>query len=79
MYPIASEKAIGMIEKNNAITYIVDFRATKKEIADEFSSKFNVKIKKVNVHITHQNTKKAFIYLNKESKASDIALKLKLV
>ena len=31
-YPIATEKAINMIERNNVITYMVDLRSNKAAI-----------------------------------------------
>jgi len=79
MYPIATEKAINMIEKNNIITYVVDMRSTKKEIKEEFEKEFNVKVERVSIIREPINRKKAYIKLNPEYKASDIALKLKLI
>ncbi len=78
-YPIATEKAIGLIEKNNQITYIVRFGAKKDEIAREFERIFNVKVESVNIQNTPDNRRKAAIKLQKGYKASDIAIKLKLV
>jgi len=34
IYPIATEKAINMIERDNIITYVVSMNATKREIKD---------------------------------------------
>ncbi|MDE1762161.1 MAG: 50S ribosomal protein L23 [Candidatus Micrarchaeota archaeon] len=79
MYPIATEKAINMIEKDNIIEYIVDSRSTKTEIKKDFEKRFNVKVSSIATARTPRNSKKAFIKLAKEFKASDIALKLKLV
>jgi large subunit ribosomal protein L23 len=78
-YPIATEKAINMIERNNVITYVVDFRATKPQIKKEFEDVFKVKVDKVNTEIELGTRKRAFIRISKSFKASDIALKLKLV
>jgi large subunit ribosomal protein L23 len=78
-YPIATEKAINMIERNNVITYMVDLRSTKADIKKEFEDAFKVKVARVNVEIEAKNRKRAYITLKKEFKASDIALKLKLV
>jgi ribosomal protein L23 len=78
-YPLATEKSVGMIEKNNVIVYIVDFRATKPEIRKEFEDTFNVKVSAVRTLNTPTNTKKAFIKLSKGYNASDVAVKLKLV
>jgi len=79
LYPIATEKAINMIEKNNVITYVVDLRSKRDEVKKEFEKLFKVKVDKVNVEIEARNRKRAYIKLNKAFKASDIALKLKLV
>ncbi|MDE1827624.1 MAG: 50S ribosomal protein L23 [Candidatus Micrarchaeota archaeon] len=79
MYPIATEKAINMIEKSNIIEYVVDMRATKPEIKAEFEKIFKVKVKSVATALTPRNTKKAYIKIAPAFKASDIALKLKLV
>lgn len=78
-YPLSTEKSIGVIEKGNTITYIVDFRATKAEIKEEFEKRFDVKVAAVRIATTPRNEKKAFIKLAKGSNASEIAMKLKLV
>ena len=79
MYPIATEKAINMIERNNVITYMVDLRSKKTEIKKEFEETFKVKVDKVNTEIEPRNRKRAYITISEKFKASDIALKLKLV
>jgi large subunit ribosomal protein L23 len=79
LYPIATEKAINMIERNNVITYVVDLRSKRDEVKKEFERIFKVKVDKVNIEIEPRNRKRAYIKLNKSFKASDIALKLKLV
>jgi len=79
LYPIATEKAINMIERNNVITYIVDMRSKKEEVRKEFEDTFKVKVESVNISIELKNKKRAYIKIKKDFKASDIALKLKLV
>ena len=79
MYPISTEKAIGMIERSNIIEYIVDSRATKTEIKKEFEALFKVKVQRIATAMTPRNMKKAYIKIDPKFKASDIALKLKLV
>ncbi len=79
MYPIATEKAINMIERNNVITYVVDIRCKKDQIKKEFEDMFKVKVDRVNTAIEPRNRKRAYIKLKSQFKASDIALKLKLV
>jgi ribosomal protein L23 len=79
MYPIGTEKAISKIDRNNEIEYIVALSATKEAIKGEFEKLFGVKVDGVRVMNTFQNRKKAVIKLAKDFKASDIAVKLKLV
>ena len=79
MYPIATEKAINMIERNNVVTYMVDTRSNKTQIKKEFEETFKVKVDRVNVEIEPRNRKRAYIKLSPQFKASDVALKLKLV
>ncbi len=78
-YPLATEKSVGIVDRGNTITYIVDSRATKDEIRKEFEKSFNVKVGSINTINLPNNAKKAFIRLAKGFNASDVALKLKLV
>jgi len=75
-YPLATEKAIKMIEANNIIAFIVDSRATANLIKNELESKFKVKIDNIRIMIDTKGRKKAYIKLNNESPAIDIATKL---
>ncbi len=78
-YPVATEKAVGMVDKMNTIIYVADFRAGKAEIKKEFERLFGVKVERINTVNMPTNLKKAFIKLKQPYKASDIAIKLKLV
>lgn len=79
LHPLATEKAINMIEKSNIITYIVNIGAKKEEIKREFENTFKVKVDRINTSIEMRNRKKAYIKLGRQFKASDLALRLKLV
>ncbi|MGC8586259.1 MAG: 50S ribosomal protein L23 [Candidatus Micrarchaeia archaeon] len=79
MYPLATEKAIKKVEIENVITYIVSQDATKSNIKSEFEKMFGVKVQAVRTANMPTNKKKAFIKLAKGFKASDVAVKLKLV
>lgn len=78
-YPLATEKSVGFIDRSNVITYVVDYRATKPQITEEFEKLFGVKVEKIRTSNMPSNYKKAFIKLAKGYKASDVAMKLKLV
>lgn len=78
-YPLATEKSVGIVDRNNTVTYVVDSRASKQDIKKEFEKMFNVKVKSINIINMLNNDKKAFIKLAKGYNATDVALKLKLV
>jgi large subunit ribosomal protein L23 len=78
-YPLATEKSVGIVDRGNTITYVVDSRASKKEIKAEFEKAFGVKVSGINIINMPNNAKKAFIKLAKGYNATDVALKLKLV
>ena len=65
--------------KANTITFIVDMVADKQQIRDEFEKVFDVKVAKVNLLVTPDGKKKAFVKLKPEFKAGDVATKLGVV
>jgi len=77
-YPVATEKAVKIIETENKLTFVVDKRATKKDIAEAFEKEFKIKPLNVNTQIRH-NKKIAYIKLKTETPALDIATKLGLM
>jgi len=74
--PLQTEKAIRLIEQNNTLTFIVDRRATKKQIKEAVEKLFNVKVEKVNTLITPRGEKKAYVKLAKEYSAAEVAARL---
>jgi large subunit ribosomal protein L23 len=78
-YPLATEKAVRMMESENKLTFIVDRKSTKKEIKESIEKMFNVKVLKVNTMINNEGKKKAFIKLSPENLAMDVATKLGLM
>jgi large subunit ribosomal protein L23 len=75
-YPYITEKSVGLVERENKITFIVERKANKKQIKEAFEKVFEVKVKKVNTEITMKGEKKAVIKLSPKFKASDVAVKL---
>ncbi len=78
LYPITTEKAIGMIELQNQLVFVVEMKATKPQIKAEMEKMYGVKVGRVNTKISPQGRKEAYIKL-KEGRADDIAAKLKIV
>ncbi|UZE93630.1 MAG: 50S ribosomal protein L23 [Candidatus Pacearchaeota archaeon] len=78
LYPLTTEKSIRMIEIENKITFVVNRKAGKVEIAKAITENFKSKVKEVNVQIIN-NKKVAFIRLKPETPAIDIATKLGII
>ncbi len=76
LYPLMTEKAISLIERENTITFIVDRKANKQEIKKAFEEMFKVKVRKVRTLVDTKGRKKAYIAISKEHNAADIAAKL---
>lgn len=76
--PITSEKAVKMIDLENTLTFEIERRATKTEIAKEVETVFSVKVEKVRTLI-RANKKYAFVKLNKANIAADVATKLGMI
>ncbi len=78
-YPISTEKAIRMLESDNVISFIVDKNATRGKIKKEIEDRFKVKVADIRVLITQKGKKKAYIRLEKDYPAIDIATQLGLM
>jgi len=76
LYPLMTEKAIDLIERENKIVFIVDRRANKRDIARAVEELYDVKVEKVRTLITPRGTKKAYVKLRPDYDASDLAIRL---
>jgi len=75
-YPLMTESASLMVERDNKLIFIVNLKAGKNDIKRAVEELYEVKVSKVNLLITSQGEKKAFVKLTPEFKASDVAIKL---
>jgi large subunit ribosomal protein L23 len=73
--PIATEKAVMMIEAGNILTFQINKNFRKDEIKKEIEEMFSVKIEKVR-SLIKGNKKYVYIKLKKEFPAIDIATKI---
>ncbi len=78
-YPLATEKAIRMIEADNTMTFEVELKSRKPEIKKAVEMLYKVKVAKVNTTITPQGTKRAYVRLTAETPAIDVATQLGLI
>jgi large subunit ribosomal protein L23 len=75
-YPLMTESASLMVEKDNKLIFIVNLKAGKSDVKRAVERLYEVKVDKVTMLITSQGEKKAFVKLKPEYKASDVAIKL---
>ena len=75
-YPLMTESASLMVERDNKLIFIVNLKAGKSDVKKAVEELYEVKVKKVNLLVTPQGEKKAFVKLTPEFRASDVAIKL---
>ena len=75
-FPSMTESASLMVERDNKLIFIVNLKAGKSDVKRAVEELYEVKVSKVNLLITPQGEKKAFVKLTPEFKASDVAIKL---
>ena len=75
-YPLMTESASLMVERDNKLIFIVNLKAGKSDVKKAVEELYEVRVSKVNLLVTPQGTKKAFVKLAPEFKASDVAIKL---
>jgi large subunit ribosomal protein L23 len=75
-YPLMTESASLMVEKDNKLIFIVNLKAGKEDVKKAVEQLYEVKVAKITTLITPQGEKKAFVKLTPEYKASDVAIKL---
>lgn len=73
--PVTSEKAVKLIDTENTLLFEVERNHDKNEIRKEVESLFSVKVIKIRT-LMHKNKKYAYIKLNKQNPAIDVATKL---
>ncbi|MCW4010805.1 MAG: 50S ribosomal protein L23 [Candidatus Bathyarchaeota archaeon] len=75
-YPLMTESASLMVEKDNKLIFMVSLKAGKTDVKKAVEELYEVKVDKITMLITPQGQKKAFVKLKPEFKASDVAIKL---
>lgn len=75
LHPFVTEKTMNLMEKNNALEFVVRRNASKKTIKKAVEGLFEVKLANVNTKIT-KNGKHAIITFPPEVKAEDIGMRI---
>tara|TARA_Y100000310_G_C20558972_1_gene752060 strand:+ start:347 stop:682 length:336 start_codon:yes stop_codon:yes gene_type:complete len=79
LHPLSTEKSIRQIEFDNKLVFVINPRATKRDVKKAVESLFNVKVAKVNVQNSFKGEKRAYVKLSAESLASDVSADLGLI
>ena len=74
--PHLTEKSMNAIDQNNELTFKVRRTARKSQIKNAFEEMYAVKVERVNTQITSRGEKIAYIKLEAEHSAEDIAVKM---
>ena len=75
-YPLMTEVTNRILESENKLVFIVNKKATKRDIKVAVEELYEVVVDKVNSTITPKGKKKAFVKLSPDYKAVDTAIKL---
>ena len=79
LYPVMTEVTSRILETENKLVFVVNNRATKRDIRRAVEELYEVVVEKVNVAITPRGEKKAFVKLHPDYKAVDVAIKLGVI
>lgn len=75
-HPLATEKAVRLMNTENKLIFIVDRDATKQEIKKAVEELFKVKVLHVNTLNDIKGRKKAYLKLSPETPAIDVATQM---
>jgi len=76
LYPLMTEVSSRILETENKLVFIVNLKASKKDVKQAIEELYEVRVAKVNLAITPKGLKKAFVKLHPDYKAVDVAIKL---
>ena len=78
-FPLTTESANQKIEENNTLVFIVDVRATKKQIKAAVNRMYDIQCEEVNTLIRPDGQKKAYVRLTADYDALDVANKIGII
>ena len=78
-YPLSTEKSIRLMEAENKLMFVVDKKATKKEIKKSIEEMFKVVVDDVNTFVNAEGEKRAYVKFSAKNPAIDIATQMGLM
>ena len=79
LYAWTSEKAVGLIDKNNSLAFAIEDNMTQTDLKVEIEKAYGEKVEKVTTLHTLDGRHKAYVKFKKKGAAADIASKLKIL
>ncbi len=76
IYPVMTEVTSRLLETENKLVFVVNIAGTKSDIKRAVEELYEVGVRSVNTAITPRGEKKAFVKLQPDYKAVDVAIKL---
>jgi len=77
--PLTTESAMKKIEDNNTLVFLVDVKASKKQIRNAVQQMYDIQTKKINTLIRPDGQKKAYVRLTPDYDALDVANKIGII
>jgi large subunit ribosomal protein L23 len=77
--PYITEKVTAMIDAENSLEFLVDMKATKKDIKKALAELYDVEIASVRTMITPRGDKKAVVKMAAGGAANELATRLGLL
>ena len=78
-HPLSTEKSIRLMEAENKLIFVVDNKATKKEIKKAVEEMFKAVVDRVNTFVTQDGEKRAYVKFSAKNPAIDIATQMGLM
>ncbi|MDD1678296.1 MAG: 50S ribosomal protein L23 [Methanomicrobiales archaeon] len=75
-YPLVTEKAMMMADRENTLQFVVDILATKDQIQRELEQTYEQEIQSVRTMMTPKGNKKAIVRFVKDKAAEEILSRL---
>lgn len=79
IHPVATEKAIRLMESENKLQFVIRRDSNKQKIKKELEEFFKIKINSIKTFIDARGRKKAIVQLTKDYPAIDIATQLGMI
>lgn len=75
-HPLVTEKAMDEMDFENRLQFVVATDATKRQIAADIESQFDVAVEEVRTQVTPKGTKKATVTLDEDDDAQEVASRI---